>query len=178
MEAYVFSYQLSSDKLRLQYFYLETEEKISLQEKVDSECKKIADEYEKKNAYLRADIENIKRNATKEVQFKVDQAMSRTINEFLSVLDDYQRALEHAKSFNNNDLVTGLSITYEAFLTAFKKVGVVEIEATGAFDPEFHEAISSIQSEEKESGMISSVIEKGYLYKKKVLRPTKVIVVA
>jgi molecular chaperone GrpE len=153
------------------------EEERSIEKKINEASKAIADEYEKKNAYLRADIENIRRNAQKEVQFKVDQAMIRSLSEFLSVLDDYQRALEHAKSFDNNDLLMGLTITYERFLAIFKKLGVTEIKADGEFNPELHEAVSAVKSDEKESGIIAEVLEKGYFYKNKVLRPAKVIVV-
>ena len=69
-------------------------------------------------------------------------------------------------------------MTYNAFLKVLKDLEIEEIPTDGEFNPELHEAISSMPaSEEKKENSIGAVAQKGYLYKKQVIRPSKVIVV-
>ena len=125
--------------------------------------------------YLKSDIENIKRNSLKEVQSNINRQMSKVINSFLLVFDDYERSIEYAEKNTNKDILNGLLITYHSFEKALKDLEVIEVEAVKTFDPKLHEAISTIADNTKESNTIAQVIQKGFIYKNQVVRPAKVI---
>lgn len=127
--------------------------------------------------YLRSDIENIKRNTMKEIEQTTKKTATKIISSFLSVLDDYERSLSYAKEEGNTKLINGLQITYNSFLKTLKDLGVEEIDTTGLFNPEFHEAITTINNPEKKENEIEQVVLKGYTYKKSILRPAQVIIV-
>ncbi len=150
-----------------------------LQKKFDLEEKKlnnIIEDQEKNIIYLKSDIENIKRNSLKEVQSNVNRKISNVISLFLLVFDDYLRSVDYAKTYNNQELLNGLLITYNSFLKVLKDLEVEQIDTNGDFDPKLHEAISMISDDTKISNSIAQVIQIGFLYKNQVLRPAKVII--
>jgi molecular chaperone GrpE len=156
----------------------ETEELIKKNEILEATIKKLeerAKHQEQTIFYLKADIENIRKNTLKEIQSTVHRSNVKILSLFLSVLDDYERSLDYARE--NKEIFEGLSITYNTFLKVLKDLEIEEIVTTGEFNPELHEAISSISSDEQEKNSISTVVQKGYSYKKQVIRPAKVIVV-
>lgn len=153
------------------------EELIQKNQMLETTIKKLEEQVRNKEQnifYLKADIENIKKNTFKEIQLAVHRSNVKILSSFLSVLDDYERSLDYAKQ--SKEIFEGLSITYNAFLKVLKDLEIEEIATTGEFNPELHEAISSISSEEQEKNSITTVVQKGYLYKKQVIRPAKVIV--
>lgn len=153
------------------------EELIQKNQILETTIKKLEEQVKNKEQnifYLKADIENIKKNTFKEIQLTVHRSNVKILSSFLSVLDDYERSLDYAKQ--NKEIFEGLSITYDAFLKVLKNLEIEEIPTTGEFNPELHEAISSISSDEQEKNSITTVVQKGYLYKKQVIRPAKVIV--
>jgi molecular chaperone GrpE len=143
-----------------------------------NELELIIKDQEKNIIYLRADIENIKRNSIKDVQFTVNRQLIKVISSFLSIFDDYQRSIEYLEKHNNKDVLDGVKITYTSFLRVFRELEVTEIKTDGKFDPKLHEAINMISDESKESNTISQVLQKGFMYKNQVLRPAQVIIFA
>lgn len=152
-----------------------------LQKNFEDETNKlnsVIQDQEKNIIYLKADIENIKRNSLKEVQSNVNRQVTKVIDLFLLVFDDYERSIEYAKKNNNKDIIDGLLMTYNSFLKVLKDLDVIEIDTKNLFDPNLHEAISSISDPSKNQNTIAEVIQKGFTYKKQLLRPAKVIIVS
>ncbi len=135
-------------------------------------------EQEKNMAYLKADMENIRRNSIKEIQYAVNRQVHKIIMSFLNVLDDYERSLAYAQSMNLKDLYEGLLITYNTFYKVLEELEVKEIDCSGEFNPEFHDAVTTQVDTSKPSQSIFQVVQKGFLCKNKVMRPAKVIIVA
>jgi molecular chaperone GrpE len=71
----------------------------------------------------------------------------------------------------------GLGLTIDQFRKAFEKHGVELVAIDGTFDPNFHEAVMQLESEEKNSGEILQVFQKGYKIKERILRPAMVSIV-
>jgi molecular chaperone GrpE len=150
-----------------------------LQKNFEDETNKlntIIKDQEKNIVYLKSDIENIKRNSLKEIQQTVNKQVSKVIDLFLLVFDDYERSIEYVKKSNNKDLLDGLLMTYNSFIKVLKDLEVIEIDTTNSFDPALHEAITTISDPSKDSNSIAQVLQKGFTYKKQVLRPAKVII--
>jgi molecular chaperone GrpE len=152
-----------------------------LQKNFEDETNKlntIIQDQEKNIIYLKADIENIKRNSFKEVQNSVNRQVTKVIDSFLLVFDDYERSIEYAKKNNDKDILEGLLMTYNSFLKVLKDLEVIEIDTNNFFDPNLHEAIGTISDPLKTQNTISEVIQKGFTYKKQLLRPARVIIVS
>ena len=124
---------------------------------------------------LQADFQNYKRRTENDKALSINYGIESIAIDILPVLDNFQRAL--STSEDKEDLFyTGISMIEKQFIEALAKNNIVEIEALGKeFDPNFHHAVSTLESEE-ESGIIIEVLQKGYSIKEKVIRPAMVIV--
>lgn len=154
------------------------EEKAFLEKEIES-LKLIIEENNKNKSYLQADIENIKRHSKKEIDIAVKSEVKKIILKFLTVLDDYERSLIYIKKIDNTnlkDVLDGLTMTYNSFIKILHELNVQEIDASLPFNPEYHEAISTIQDQTKKADEIVEVVQKGFLYKNQLLRPAKVII--
>ncbi|ELG8493941.1 nucleotide exchange factor GrpE [Campylobacter upsaliensis] len=132
-----------------------------------------------KDQYLRAnaEFENIKKRLEKEKINAMTYANEGFAKDLLDVLD----ALEAAVKVEANDEVSlkikeGVQNTLDLFLKKLEKHGVKEIEAACEFDPNLHEAMFHIESDEHQSGAVVQVLQKGYKLGERVIRPTKVSV--
>lgn len=126
--------------------------------------------------YLHAELENFKRRTQKRYREALDFATEPLLKDLLPVLDNLERATEHARDDGGVDsLVEGLGHVISQFRDALAKHDVEPIEAEGEkFDPTLHEAMFQIPGEE--DGRVASVYEKGYRLKGRLLRPAKVAV--
>ncbi len=149
--------------------------KEKLVEELEETKKEAAENYDK---YLRvtADLENFKRRAIKERANAINYGNERLIKDILPVVDSLGRALDHA--YNSEDFdafVEGLKLIYDKLLVSLEKHGVERIDAAGKdFDPNFHEAVLQVETEEFEDNKIVEEFEKGYLLNGRLLRPVKV----
>jgi molecular chaperone GrpE len=125
-------------------------------------------------AHVAADFENYKRRSEKERGMWMHSAQALIISDVLSIVDDFERAI--AQEQENEDLLQGLKMIYSSLKKFLEKHQVLEIQTDVPFDPERHEALTQVESKEKESGSIVDVMQKGYSFKDKVLRPAKVAV--
>ncbi|CAG9468366.1 nucleotide exchange factor GrpE [Campylobacter upsaliensis] len=160
------------------------EEKIEEQAKEELENETEEKDYEAeynalKDQYLRAnaEFENIKKRLEKEKINAMAYANEGFAKDLLDVLD----ALEAAVKVEANDEVSlkikeGVQNTLDLFLKKLEKHGVKEIEAACEFDPNLHEAMFHIESDEHQSGAVVQVLQKGYKLGERVIRPTKVSV--
>ncbi len=139
-------------------------------EKSESETQ----EYISLSQRLQADFENFKKITEKRNKDLVKFANENLIKEFLDCYEDFGRALE---TENDEDLRNGIELIYNKFTDVLKKEGIEEIPAKGEkFDLNKHEALMVQKSDDIENGYIIEELMKGYMYKDKVLKYSKVIV--
>jgi molecular chaperone GrpE len=136
------------------------------------------DEYLDALQRLKAEFDNYRKRAAREQSDFATRASERLVGELLPVLDDLERALEAADEHEEAKLEDGVRLVHRALLESLQKAGLTEIEADGMFDPHVHEALLSQPDDEKETGAILDVLQKGYRIGDRVLRPARVIVVA
>lgn len=129
---------------------------------------------------LGADFDNYKRRIEKEKINWIEMVKSDMLLDILDIVDNFDRAMsEQKKTEQNKDLsawLFGFEMIYKSLYKFLEQNSVKEITNFASFDPEFHEAISQIESEGRNPGDIVSVAQKGFMLKDKVLRPAKVIV--
>ena len=125
---------------------------------------------------LMADFQNFKKRAAKEKTDLYQYANEKIVTELLTVLDNFERALE--QEAGDAGFEEGMELIFKQLGDVLEKSGLAEIEALGEdFDPNFHNAVMTEESEEYESGKISGVLQKGYTLNGKVIRPSMVKVV-
>lgn len=133
---------------------------------------------ELKNKLLRAqaDFDNYRKRTTQEKADIATFANGQLVCDLLPAWDNFERAIVAAKDHAGCEaLADGIEIVFRQFNETLTAGGLAEIEAEGAaFDPEFHQAV--MQVEGGQSGQIAEVIQKGYAYRGKVLRPSMVAV--
>ncbi len=130
--------------------------------------------------YLRAcaDLENYRKRTAKETARTIEYANETLLKEILPVIDNLERALEHAeKEKGFESLKEGVRLTLDQMRAVLKKFGLREIKALGErFDPEKHHCISHEEKEGCEPGTVIKEFQKGYIFKNKLLRPSLVAV--
>lgn len=161
--------------------YDELLEKLALKEE---ELKEVKENLEKQEAEtqeyislsqrLQADFENFKKITDKRNKEFIKFANENIIKDFLDCYEDFGRALEIK---NNDDLKKGVELIYNKFKDILTKEGIKEIPTKGEkFDLNKHEAMMVQESEDVENDYIIEELMKGYIYKDKVLKYSKVIV--
>ena len=126
--------------------------------------------------YLMADFDNYRKQMEKQVASKVESSKAELLLKFLSIRDDYLRALEMAKQSKSEGVVLeGLEAILKNLDSLLKSEGVIEIETIGTpFDPNIHDAISFSYRDDVPESTVTSEIRKGYMLNNKVLRPSLV----
>ncbi|MDN5050042.1 nucleotide exchange factor GrpE [Aliarcobacter butzleri] len=157
----------------------EAEQKTeSLEEKVarlESELK----ESEEKFLRAYADFENMKKRLEKEKYQAIDYASEKFAKDLLTPLDTLEMALNSAKAdVDANELLEklkeGIELTLKNFVTTFEKHNITKVETDGEFDPNVHNAVMQVDSAEHNSGQIVQELQKGYVLKDRLLRPSMV----
>jgi molecular chaperone GrpE len=147
----------------------------------DEEIEKLKNELKKyKEEYLRqmADKENLRKRLEREKSEFYQFALSNFIQDFLGVLDNFERALESHKDSNCPDLKSGIQMIYKQLMDLLTKQGVKPIEIKdNKFDPNFHQAFIIEESDEVDSPQVSQELQKGYLLHDRLIRPSLVKVI-
>jgi molecular chaperone GrpE len=121
-----------------------------------------------------ADFQNYKRRSEKEKSDIYAYANEKLMGELLSVIDNFERALEHEADATGS-FVEGMAMIFKNFKDVLEKAGMEEIEALGHdFDPNVHNAVMTDANSGFESGKVCDVIQKGYKLKDRVIRPSMV----
>lgn len=127
---------------------------------------------------LKAEFENFRKRADREVLEARARARMGLLAEFLPVLDNLERALSAAEHHEEGKVLEGVRLTHNMFADLLRKEGVTEVDPLGAaFDPHVHEALMT-QPSDQEEGTVTAVFERGYVFGDRVLRPAKVVVSA
>ena len=133
-----------------------------------------------KNEILRAraDAENFRKRAARDVEAAHKYGLERLIGELLPVKDSIDMGLAAAQSAGDVESLTeGMELTVKLFNDFLDKLGVTEIDPHGAqFDPDFHQAMTVEESAEAEPGTVLRVMQKGFLLNDRLVRPALVIV--
>ena len=138
------------------------------------------DKTEEKYLRLRAEYEDyIKRNE-KEISRILKYDGEHVLKTFLSILDDLDRVVESSKKHKNNeilDFINGIVLIKDKLLKKLDQFEVATFDSEGVkFDPDLHDAMMTKESKDYDDGIIIEEFEKGYKYKDKVIRHSKVIV--
>lgn len=127
-----------------------------------------------------AEFDNFRKRTEKEKTQMYDMGARSIVEKILPVIDNFERGLAGVSDEDKeNPFVVGMDKTYRQMLTELAAVGVTPIEAVGKeFDPEFHNAVMQVESEEYETGVVAQELQKGYMYKDSVVRHSMVAVVS
>lgn len=127
-----------------------------------------------------AEFENFRKRSEKEKSQMFEIGARSVVEKILPVLDNFERGLAGVpEEDKGTPFVEGIEMVYKQILTAFEEIGVKPIEAVGTpFDPEFHNAVMTVEDESLESGSVAEELQKGYLYKDSVVRHSMVKVVS
>ena len=127
-----------------------------------------------------AEFENFRKRTEKEKAQMFDMGAKTIIEKILPVVDNFERGLAAVPEDQREDgFVAGMDKIYRQMVTELEAAGVTPIECVGTeFNPEFHNAVMQVESEEFESGMVAAELLKGYMYKDTVVRHSMVSVVS
>lgn len=130
-----------------------------------------------KDKYVRAhaDFENVKKRLERDKNQALEYAYEKIAKDLLPIIDTLDRAKEAAKE--HSAILEGINLTQDNLLKALQKHGIEEISTSGEFDPNLHECIMQVQNEGLKDGDIAQVLQKGYVYKERTLRPAMVAIV-
>ncbi|CAM4322639.1 co-chaperone GrpE [Paenibacillus sp. oral taxon 786 str. D14] len=134
------------------------------------------EEFQQRLLRAQADFDNFRRRTVKEKEELGKYASAKLITELLPVIDNFERALNTTGDISDAaSYVKGVEMIFRQLEGVLKAEGLTPMEAEGQpFNPEFHQAIMQVESEEHEEGIVVEVVQKGYMLKDKVLRPAMV----
>lgn len=148
-------------------------EEVKEEESEKSEKDEEDEDLKAKHLRLMADFQNYRRRAEEAKLRSYSHGREDLVTEILPVLDNFERALE-ADSEDGN-FKEGIEMIFKQLMDQLTKAGLSEIEALGEeFDPNFHNAVMTEDSEEYDSNHVTAVLQKGYKFKDKVIRPSMV----
>jgi len=127
----------------------------------------------------RADLENARKRHQRDREDAIRFANDRLLKEMIPVLDNLERAVDHAGSGDEDcqGLVEGVNMTINQFRKAIEDFGVKPISAVGTvFDPNLHQAMGHVESAEQAPNTVVTEFQKGYLLHDRLLRPSLVMV--
>ena len=143
----------------------------------DASKEKIA-ELEDRVMRQMAEFENFRKRTEKEKQSMFETGAKSVIEKILPVVDNFERGFSTVEAEDQEDaFVGGMRMVYKQMMTELENIGVKPIEAVGKeFDPNFHNAVMQVASEEYESGIVAQEFIKGYTYRDNVVRYSMVAV--
>jgi molecular chaperone GrpE len=138
-------------------------------------------ELAEKYARVHADFENIKKRLEREKYQAVEYANEKFAKDLVPVVDSLSMAIEAAKGDAAPEeliekLKEGIELTMKQFLTTLEKHGITQVAHDEDFDPNIHNAVQKVDSEEHESGAIVQTFQTGYRYKGRSLRDAMVVI--
>lgn len=165
------------------------EEASQEKEKRFGKKKKAADKkteaYEAKIAELEdrvkrqmAEFENYRKRTEKEKAAMFEMGAKSVVEKILPVVDNFERGLNAVPEADKDGVfAAGMNMIYRQMMTELEGLGVKPIEAVGKeFDPNFHNAVMQVESDEYEEGVVAQELLKGYMYRESVVRHSMVAV--
>lgn len=154
---------------------LERRDSYEQLEKELEKWKRQSEEHYEMFLRARADLENYRRRARKELEDTARYGAAALAEALLPVLDNMERALAAGPDSDGEAFYQGVEMVYRQLLQVLSEAGLSPIEAVGKpFDPHLHNAVMQTESEEYEPGTVVEELQRGYRFKDRVLRPTMV----
>ena len=151
------------------------DDELNIVKKQKEENKKVQEELDTtKDRLLRltAEYDNYRKRTIKEKEGIYSDAYVDVLKEIIPILDNLERAI--AADGSVEDLKKGIEMTIKGCQDSFTKLGIEEIDASGEFDPNVHNAVMHIEDENLEKNVIAEVFQKGYKKDDKIIRHTMV----
>jgi Molecular chaperone GrpE (heat shock protein) len=141
-----------------------------------AELAKQVEDYQQRYLRAQADFDNFRRRTMKEKEELGQYASMKLIGQLLPVVDNFERAVAAAAGNKDYDsLAKGVDMIFRQLAQTLEQEGLKPINAVGEpFNPEYHQAIMQVESEEHEEGIVVEEVQKGYMLKDRVLRPAMV----
>lgn len=160
---------------------VQEEIELSVEEQYEAKLAELQaklDDEENRHLRLRADFDNMRRRQQLDREAAEKYRAQSLLSDLLPVLDNFERALQvETTSEETASIIKGIEMVYRSLLEATEKEGLQVIKAEGEqFDPNIHQAVMQEQDSEKETGVVLRELQKGYILKDRVLRPTMVSV--
>ena len=180
--------------------FVDTEQKVAAEkadkenEKEEKKDKKKKDKSDKKQEVLKerieeledrvkrqmAEFDNFRKRTEKEKTAMFETGAKSVIEKILPVVDNFERGLATVpEEEKGGAFAQGMEMIYKQLMTELENMDVKPISAVGEeFNPDFHNAVMQVESEEYESGVIAQELQKGYTYRDSVVRHSMVAVVS
>ncbi len=160
---------------------VQEEVELSIEEQYEAKLAELQaklDDEENRHLRLRADFDNMRRRHQLDSEAAEKYRAQNLLSDLLPVLDNFERALQvETTSEETASIIKGIEMVYRSLIEATEKEGLQVIKAEGEqFDPTIHQAVMQEQDSEKETGVVLRELQKGYILKDRVLRPTMVSV--
>ncbi len=138
------------------------------------------DELEDRVKRQMAEFDNFRKRTEKEKSAMFETGAKSVVEKILPVVDNFERGLAGlTEEERKQPFAEGMNMVYKQLMTELEKLEVKPIEAVGCeFNPDLHNAVMQVESEEYESGIIAQELQKGYTYRDSVVRHSMVAVVS
>lgn len=135
-----------------------------------------AEESQTRLLRAQADFDNFRRRTQKEKEELGKYASMKLVTELIPVIDNFERAMATVpEGPETESFAKGIQMIFRQLETVLGNEGLTAMETVGQpFNPEFHQAIMQVESDEHEEGIVVEEVQKGYMLKDKVLRPAMV----
>jgi molecular chaperone GrpE len=151
----------------------ETAEPVSEVERLERELAELKDKYLR----LAAEFDNYKKRTARDFSTLVETANQDLIKSLLDILDNFRRALATSRDSDAASIFKGMELIYSQLDNLLKDRGLEEIDALGKpFDPELHDAVMTMQTDEYPEDHVADEFQKGYKLKGRIIRHSKVAV--
>lgn len=148
------------------------EDDLSMLKEQNKKLQEELDEAKDRLLRLTAEYDNYRKRTTKEKEGIYSDAYVDVLKEILPIMDNLERAVDAEGSLE--DLRKGIEMTMKGCQDSFTKLGVEEIDASGEFDPNYHNAVMHIEDENLGKNVVAEVFQKGYKKEDKIIRHTMV----
>lgn len=166
----------SADKLTIEMLANELQ---SLKDEFESRSKEL-EEAKDRHLRVQAEMDNFRRRSLKEKQESLRYGQQNLVKDLLGVVDNLQRAIEHAEENGDADLqglLQGVELVNRELLATLGKHGVNLIEAhERQFDPAFHEAMGQVENDTVPTNTVVAELQTGYMLHDRLIRPSRVMV--
>lgn len=149
------------------------------EEKKKDKAKEKIEELEDRVKRQMAEFDNFRKRSEKEKSAMFETGAKSVIEKILPVVDNFERGLQSVgEEEKGSAFADGMQMIYKQLMTELENIGVTPIEAVGTeFNPDLHNAVMQVASEEYESGIVAQELQKGYKYRETVVRHSMVAVV-
>ncbi|MGN7453547.1 nucleotide exchange factor GrpE [Paenibacillus pasadenensis] len=141
-----------------------------------AELARQAEEHQQRLLRVQADYDNFRRRTAKEKEELGQYASAKLLTQLLPIVDNFDRAIAAAAGGGDAEsLAKGVDMIFRQLQGVLEQEGLKPMEAVGQpFNPEFHQAVMTVESDEHEEGIVVEELQKGFVLKDKVLRPAMV----